>query len=200
MPKWHFTPTLTHNLPTMEHTIKKVKTSQDSEDVYTTLVTLIETDQKLCEDVANITQRTQALEDKMITLTSPLAITAQQTTDALTRAIDFAMSTKNRPDSLDVQMIYDNENSGEMAKYDLVFDRDNDKITGIWREGQPFEILGDVSESDPGEYPKLVQWNTFDQFQHEAFETVRNGKHGWTVKTVSYLTWWNSTNTVYERV
>ena len=183
----------------MEHTNKKVKVSQDSEDVYSTLVTLIEADQKICEDVANITQRTQALEDKMKALTSPLAITAKQTTDAVTRGIDFAMSTKTRPDSLDVQIVYDNENSDETAKYDLVFDRDSDKITGIWREGQPFEMLGDVSEGDPGEYPKFVQWSTFDQFQQEAFETVRNGKYGWTVKTVSYLTWWNSTNAIFER-
>ena len=107
---------------------------------------MIETDQKICEDVADIAQRTQALEDKVKTLTSPLAITAKQTTDALTRAIDFAMATKNRPDSLDVQITYYNENSDEIAKYDLMFDRDTERIT---------EILVDVSEGDPGEYPKI---------------------------------------------
>ena len=182
----------------MDHTDKNAK-SQDSEDVFAALKTLIEADQKICEDVADIAQRTQTLEDKIKTMTAPLAIAAKQTTDALTRAIDFAMSTKTRPDSLDLQITYDDENSDEIAKYDLVFDRDTERITGIWREGQPFEILGDVSEGDSGEYPKCVQWNTRDQFQQAAFETVRNGKYGWVIKTVSYLTWWNSTNTFYER-
>ena len=91
---------------------------------------MIEADQKICENVADIAQRTQALEDKIKTMTPPLAIAAKQITDALTRAIDFAMSTKARPDSLDVQITYDNENSDETAKYDLVFDRDSDKFTG----------------------------------------------------------------------
>jgi hypothetical protein len=165
---------------------------------HTALQMLVEVNDVHHHEVAALTARINTLERNVAAMSTPEAVASRGAASALERAVDDAYSVRDHEHNyLEIYIIYRETASTRTGEYKIGF---HNTIMGQWTQINlwPFSVMGDMSLDDAADYPRLVKWDTIEQFKGGALPLLQSGSNGWTIASISFINSADGLVEVYE--